>query len=71
MNSNNLKAVKIYIFVFWVMKPSRLITSIYEELAASKFAASPARLPNIEIVTILFLIKNKGKLMAKIHVTKK
>jgi hypothetical protein len=53
------------------MKPSRLITSIYEELAASKFAASPARLPNIEIVTILFLIKNKGKLMAKIHVTKK
>ena len=61
LNSNNLRAVNIYI-VFWAMKPCRLITSIYEQPAASKFAASPVRTPDLENVTIPFLIDRKGKL---------
>jgi hypothetical protein len=45
------------------MKQCRIITSIYEESAASKFAASPVRPPNLEKVIIPFLIDTKGKFM--------
>jgi hypothetical protein len=65
LNSNNLTAVKIYIFIFWSMKPRRLTASIYEEPAPSKFAASPVRTPNIEKVTLPFLIESKRKFMGE------
>jgi len=47
------------------MKPYRLTTSIYEEPAPSKFAASPVRTPSTEKVTIPFLIDRKGKFMGE------
>jgi hypothetical protein len=47
------------------MKQCRTVTSIYEESAAFKFAASPVRPPNLEKVTIPFLIDRKGKFIGR------